>query len=377
MTDTTSLPVPTTAHEALSHARFAHDLRIAYHLLLAEGHTAAAHVLTALPNVTNETVRPFGQGPAPIGDQSWTVQHVRELADKALDLLRQLRLQADYDGLLVANVVEEAKANAAASSYTSAVAYVQDACLLAEAENAGAVHVEAARKALADLERAGDVHAPQSYLVAVAATWHACCAVRCARRVARAKIYAELYPELYPEPTTPVTAFAQGMANAPIHVERGEYPPRTVVFSYSKPGQRGVEVVVFDDPDVTFVARTWLLGGTSGPYEARASDFPLHVARGLAERVRYLAQRVGDLAAEHSVAKTRYLAARYHQAGGSDGVEVTRAAKAAAEAHPEVVALRQAYEAAREAERVARAAHETVLATEPDHRASRAFIGLA
>lgn len=66
--------------------------------------------------------------------------------------------------------------------------------------------------------------------------------------------------------------------------------------------------------------------------------------------------RLGHLAAEHGVAEERYLQARYHRAGGSDGVEVTAAALATAESHPEVARLRAAYEAARDAEAAARGA---------------------
>lgn len=63
------------------------------------------------------------------------------------------------------------------------------------------------------------------------------------------------------------------------------------------------------------------------------------------------ARRVlGALAGEHGVAEERYRKARYHRAGGSDGVEVSADALAAAESHPEVARLRAAYEAARDAE---------------------------
>jgi hypothetical protein len=65
---------------------------------------------------------------------------------------------------------------------------------------------------------------------------------------------------------------------------------------------------------------------------------------------------LGHLAAAHELAEERYRQARYHRAGGSDGVEVSAAAREAAEADPEVARLRAAYEVARDAEAAARAA---------------------
>lgn len=182
-----------TGRHALTVAKYGNDLRIAYRLLLTEGHVAVAHVLTEVPFVEKDYGTPLGVS---CNDGDWTVRHVRRLADKALLLLEELELQAEYDRILRLNLQEETHAEVAARSLGSARKYVEDVCAEAQDVPAAELFVRDARRALADAAAISEdfTVSNAAYLAAQSATWNAGCAMRIARRARHEEIRRKLYP---------------------------------------------------------------------------------------------------------------------------------------------------------------------------------------
>lgn len=182
-----------TGRHALTVAKYGNDLRIAYRLLKSEGHHAVAHVLTEVPFVETDYGAPLGVSR---NDGDWTVRHVRRLADKALQLLEELELQAEYDRLLKLNLQEETRAEIAARSLPSARAYVEDVCAQAQGVPAAELFVRDARRSLADAAAISEdfTVSNAAYLAAKSATWNAGCAMRITRRVRHEEIRCKLYP---------------------------------------------------------------------------------------------------------------------------------------------------------------------------------------